>query len=34
MGAAHARVSIGDAGVLNAPLSPALSEVWIDRDLS
>jgi polyphosphate kinase len=26
--------SIGDHGVLNAPLSPALPEVWIDRDLS
>src|SRR5215510_6239746 len=27
-------VSIGDEGVLNAPLSPALADVWIDRDLS
>jgi polyphosphate kinase len=26
--------SIGDHGVLNAPLSPDLSEIWIDRDLS
>ena len=26
--------SIGDHLVLNAPLSPALPEVWIDRDLS
>jgi polyphosphate kinase len=26
--------SIGDHGVLNAPLSPTLPEVWIDRDLS
>src|SRR5580692_9884452 len=26
--------SIGDHGVLNAPLSPALPEVCIDRDLS
>src|SRR3984957_17874682 len=26
--------SIGDHGVLNAPLSPALAETWIDRDLS
>src|SRR6202522_1775517 len=26
--------SIGDHGVLNAPSSPALPEVWIDRDLS
>src|SRR5580692_11054859 len=26
--------SIGDHGVLNAPLSPALPEIWIDRDLS
>ena len=26
--------SVGDHGVLNAPLSPALPEVWIDRDLS
>ena len=34
MGTAQASVSIGDTGVLNAPLSPSLSEVWIDRDLS
>src|SRR3984957_19858281 len=26
--------SIGDHGVLNAPLSAGLPEVWIDRDLS
>ncbi len=26
--------SIGDYGVLNAPLAPTLPEVWIDRDLS
>ena len=26
--------SIGDHGVLNAPLSKELSEIWIDRDLS
>ena len=26
--------SIGDHGVLNAPLSPGLPPVWIDRDLS
>ena len=26
--------SIGDHGVLNAPLSPGLPAVWIDRDLS
>ncbi len=26
--------SVGDHGVLNAPLAPALPEVWIDRDLS
>ncbi len=26
--------SVGDEGVLNAPLSVELSEVWIDRDLS
>ena len=26
--------SIGDHGVLNATLSPALPEIWIDRDLS
>src|SRR5262247_3477995 len=26
--------SVGDHGVLNTPLSSALSDVWIDRDLS
>src|SRR5271163_577651 len=30
---APALASIGDRGVLNTPLSPGLSEVWIDRDL-
>jgi polyphosphate kinase len=34
MSAASAIVSIGDTGVLNRELSPALSAVWIDRDLS
>src|ERR1700689_4675622 len=34
MGTATALASIGDDGVLNAPLSEALSSVWIDRDLS
>src|SRR5262247_4194457 len=34
MGATQALVSIGDAGVLNAQVSPSLSDVWIDRDLS
>jgi polyphosphate kinase len=34
MSAARAIVSIGDEGVLNAPVSPSLSDVWIDRDLS
>src|SRR5262245_34613581 len=34
MGATQALVSIGDEGVLNAHLSPSLSDVWIDRDLS
>src|SRR6516165_8034421 len=29
-----ARVSIGDEGILNQTLSPDLSEIWIDRDLS
>jgi polyphosphate kinase len=33
MCAAPALVSIGDEGVLNAEVSPSLSEVWIDRDL-
>jgi polyphosphate kinase len=34
MSAATAMVSIGDAGVLNREVSQALSDVWIDRDLS
>jgi polyphosphate kinase len=34
MSAAQATVSIGDEGVLNVPVSPSLSDVWIDRDLS
>jgi polyphosphate kinase len=34
MSAAQALVSIGDEGVLNAPVSPSLADVWIDRDLS
>jgi polyphosphate kinase len=34
MSAAQAIVSIGDEGVLNAHVSPSLSDVWIDRDLS
>src|SRR5262245_60703119 len=34
MGATQALVSIGDEGVLNAQVSPSLSDVWIDRDLS
>ena len=34
MSTADSRVSIGDEGVLNEMLSPDLSEVWIDRDLS
>jgi polyphosphate kinase len=33
MSAMPAMVSIGDTGVLNKELSPALSEVWLDRDL-
>jgi polyphosphate kinase len=32
--AAQATVSIGDEGVLNVPVSPSLSDIWIDRDLS
>src|ERR1700740_3743055 len=32
--AATVLASIGDHGVLNATLSPALPGVWIDRDLS
>src|SRR5271157_653139 len=31
---APALASIGDQGVLNTPLPEALSEIWIDRDLS
>ena len=34
MGATQASVSIGDEGVLNVQVSPSLSDVWIDRDLS
>jgi hypothetical protein len=30
----EALVSIGDDGVLNQTLSPDLSDIWIDRDLS
>jgi polyphosphate kinase len=33
MSTATALASVGDHGVLNTPLSGALSEVWIDRDL-
>ena len=33
MCAAPALVSIGDEGVLNAEVSPSLSQVWIDRDM-
>jgi len=33
MSAGAVMVSIGDEGVLNRELSPALSDVWIDRDL-
>src|SRR5215468_2508651 len=33
MGTATALASVGDHGVLNVPLSRALSDVWIDRDL-
>ncbi len=33
MSAAAVMVSIGDEGVLNREVSPALSDVWIDRDL-
>ncbi len=33
MSAAAVMVSIGDDGVLNREVSPALSDVWIDRDL-
>ena len=34
MGVTQAIVSIGDEGVLNVQVSPSLSDVWIDRDLS
>ena len=34
MGGAPAIVSIGDEAVLNVQVSPSLSDVWIDRDLS
>src|SRR6201994_1127084 len=34
MSAAATLASIGDEGVLNEGLSPELSEVWIDRDIS
>ena len=34
MSAAPAPVSVGDEGVLDTHISPALAEVWIDRDLS
>ena len=34
MSAAAVMVSIGDEGVLNREVSQALSDVWIDRDLS
>ena len=34
MSTATALASIGDDGVLNEPLSPTLSNVWIDRDVS
>src|SRR5271154_3999833 len=33
MCAAAMMVSIGDDGVLNREVSPALSDIWIDRDL-
>src|SRR5579863_7688056 len=33
MSTAVALASIGDHGVLNTPLSGALTKVWIDRDL-
>src|SRR6202789_3178506 len=33
MSTAAALASIGDHGVLNTPLSEALTKVWIDRDL-
>src|SRR5215468_2963246 len=34
MGTATALASVGDHGVLNVPLSPALPDIWIDRDIS
>src|SRR5262249_27118000 len=34
MEATRAVVSIGDEGVLNVQVSPSLSDVWIDRDVS
>src|SRR5271154_5391580 len=34
MSTAPALVSIGDQGVLNTPLPPSVSDIWIDRDLS
>src|ERR1700760_3656054 len=34
MSAAATLASIGDEGVLNESLSPTLSNVWIDRDIS
>jgi polyphosphate kinase len=34
MEATQAIVSIGDEGVLNVQVSPSLSDIWIDRDLS
>ena len=34
MNAAPAPVSVGDEGVLDTHISAALSDVWIDRDLS
>src|SRR5579862_4899280 len=34
MCAAPALVSIGDEGILNREVPAALSEIWIDRDLS
>src|SRR5271166_4142933 len=34
MSATMTLVSVGDEGVLNEELSPELSNVWIDRDIS
>ncbi|HUJ50958.1 MAG TPA: hypothetical protein VLW25_12195, partial [Bryobacteraceae bacterium] len=31
---APAMVSVGDTGVLNREISAALSDIWLDRDLS